>query len=102
MLATSAWLAIGPALIAGGIGLTSAVLSFLMARASLDRAAIESDRDRRNQRDLLLLPRRSEAAAQVWKLVYVVESTGTLTDSSRSEFATAVMWLPREAQEEVL
>lgn len=99
---TPVWLVLGPALIAGFIGLASALLSFLSARRALDRTREESRDNRAHQRNLLVWGRRLDAIENVWQNMFEVERADTLTADSRVELVRAVVWLPDEIGRTVL
>jgi hypothetical protein len=100
--ATSPWLVIGPALIAGTIGLIAAALSYRSAQLSLSHSA-EADRDRQNHEyDLLVLERRLNAIEIIWQALFEMERSQRFSDSARDEVVRAVVWLPEVAGQQVL
>lgn len=100
--ATSAWIAIGPALIAGGIGLASALLSFLSARRSVQLSHEDARENRRHQLDLLVWQHRLAAVESVWELMFELEHSGRMSDAARDRLIAAVVWLPEETGRKVL
>lgn len=100
--ASSIWLVVGPALIAGGIGLVSAGLSFVSARQSLSHTAEAEQAARDHQLDLLVYNRRLAAIETIWQSLFEVERTRQLPDQSRIEVVRAAVWLPEETRKGVL
>jgi hypothetical protein len=100
--ATSAWIAIGPALIAGGIGLASALLSFLSARRSVQLSHDDARANRRHQLDLMVWQHRLAAVESVWELMFEMEHSERMSDSARDRLIAAVVWLPKETGRKVL
>jgi hypothetical protein len=99
---TSAWLAIGPALIAGSIGLTSAVLSFVAAQRSLARAQQDAREQRDHQRRLLVWKRQLDAVETVWLLVFELEASGRMDETAQQKMMKSIVWLPDDAGRDVL
>ncbi len=99
---TSVWLVIGPALIAGGIGLTSALLSYRSSQAAMKRGALDAIDERAHQRELLVLDHRLMAIETIWQRIFEIERTGHLPDEAQTEIVRAVVWLPENAGKEVL
>lgn len=99
---TSVWLVIGPALIAGGIGLVSAVLSLVSARQSLAHTAAAETAAHDHQLDLLVYERRFLAIENIWHSLFEVEQSQRLTADSRNEVVRATVWLPEESRRMVL
>lgn len=100
--ATSPWLAIGPALIAGGIGLVSAFLAFYSARRALRHTAEQAQASRAHERDLLVLRQRISAAETVWLRIFELEQSGAVSDEARDDLVRAVLWLPDDARRQLL
>lgn len=96
------WLVLGPALIAGGIGLVSAALSFVSAQRSMSHTSVVEQASRRHQLDLLVLNRRFDAIEQLWQCLFEIERTKTLSDRLRDEVVRSVVWLPDETGKSVL
>lgn len=70
---------IGSGIIAGSIGVVSAVLSYRMAQRQAERDAIENERNRSHQELQIALPRRLAAAEVVWKCLFKLEHDGDLS-----------------------
>jgi hypothetical protein len=100
--AASIWLTIGPALIAGGIGVFSAVLSFAMANRSVEAARDEAHETRLAQRDLLVWQHRLSAVETVWLLAFEIERTMAITSQARDTLVRSVVWLPDPARSHTL
>lgn len=100
--ATSPWLAIGPALIAGGIGLTSAGLSYYSAKRTLTYNATAEQARRDHERDLLILDRRLIAIETIWQSLFDLERDQQLSEQVRSDVIRAIVWLPGDAGNKVL
>lgn len=101
-VSNSIWVVIGPALIAGTIGLVSALLSFSSSRATLRRSSEDSAAERAHQRAMLVFDRRLLAIEAIWQRIFEIERTGKLGDEAQIEIVRAVVWLPDEAKREVL
>lgn len=100
--ATSPWLVLGPAFIAGAIGLIAALLSYRSARLSLSYSAA-ADRERKNHEyDLLVLERRLNAIETIWQALFEMERSQHLSDAARDEMVRVVVWLPDTASKRVL
>jgi hypothetical protein len=99
---TSVWLVVGPALVAGGIGLVSAALSFISSQRSLAHGSEVEEAAHRHQLDLLVLNRRLSAIESIWQCLFEIERTKQLSDALRGEVIRAVVWLPDTAGETVL
>jgi len=96
------WLVLGPALIAGGIGLASAALSFISSQRSLSHTSAAEQASRHHQLDLLVLNRRLDAIEQLWQCLFEIERTRTLSDRIRGEVVRSLVWLPDETGKSVL
>jgi hypothetical protein len=101
-IATSAWVSIGPALIAGGIGLTSAFLSYFSARQSIARSAEDATVTRTHQRDLLVWERRLSATEIVWLILFDLERSKHLSDGAKEQLVRSIVWLPEPARRDTL
>jgi hypothetical protein len=100
--ATSVWIAIGPALIAGGIGLASALMSFLTGRRSVDLSHADARENRRHQLDMLVWEHRLAAVESVWQLMFELEQSGSMSDPARDRLISSVIWLPDATGRKVL
>jgi hypothetical protein len=96
------WIVVAPALIAGAVGLLSALLSYLAARRALEHTAQESSERRVSERSLHVWQRHLDAIETLWLTIYEFERAGALSDASRTTAIRSVFWLPEEASREVL
>lgn len=86
------------AIVGGGIGLASAILSYRMAQQQLNRQAEESSRTRDHEALLLSRTKRLEAIETLWKHLYDLERGLKYNDENIDSFVRAVMWLPEVAR----
>src|SRR5580704_6307292 len=100
--ATSPWLVVGPALIAGAIGLIAAFLSYRSAHVSLKYSAIAERERQIHEDDTLILERRLNAIETIWQALFEMERSSQLPDTTRDEVVRAVVWLPESAGQQVL
>src|SRR4051794_6662701 len=98
----SVWLAIGPALIAGGIGLTSAFLSFASAQRTLAHGELVATATRSHEQDLLILNRRLSAIETIWQSLFEMERLDIISDRTRLDLIRTVVWLPSEVRQKIL
>src|SRR4051812_4350526 len=99
---TSVWLVIGPALIAGTIGLASALLSYVASQRALARSLQDAREGRAHQRDLLIWERRLGAVESIWQQMFDLQQLNDISADVRAELVRAVVWLPEVTGREVL
>jgi hypothetical protein len=91
-----------PPLVAGGVGLAAAFLSYRMAERQLQRQAIENRENRSHQAFLLLSGKRFDASESIWHLLFTMEGGASLSDQQIDSYIRGVMWLPESSRERCL
>jgi hypothetical protein len=91
---------IGSAVIAGFIGLVSALISFRQFNKQLSIQALESKNNREHDLVKQTLIKRNEALEQIWQLSYVLEvQSYVLNQQQTDDYVKALMWCPKEIRE---
>lgn len=85
---------VAPALVAGGVGLLSALLSYLMARYQIRQLQEEQQANRTFQLRTTSLGRRHDSLEAVWGLLWSLEEAGALTELEVAELVRCSVWLP--------
>jgi hypothetical protein len=82
------------ALVGAGVGLLSAILSFIVAVVTIRRASIERREARSQEVALKLLPRRLDAYEQVWQALLIMDDLKPLPEATLGDLLSASLWLP--------
>ena len=85
---------LGPAIVAGSVGLIAALLSFAIAVLSLRQVRQDSRETRAQTESLALIPRRLTAIETLWLELYEIERGQTVDESVIRRIIPAIMWLP--------
>jgi hypothetical protein len=89
-------------LVAGAVGLLSAILSATLALAAIRSSRIENEEQRKQQVRLSLLPRQTNAFEVTWRSLFLYEAYGQLLPEQLDEVVACSMWLPRGLRDAVL
>jgi len=85
-------------LLAGFIGLLSAVMSHLSLRFQLKKQSEESEQIRKHHLELQVHPKRLEAIEEVWLLLIKIEVDDTMSETQKDAYIKATLWLPEEVR----
>jgi hypothetical protein len=93
---------LGPAVIAGAIGIFSTWLAYRMGQRQLDRTRAEAQESREHQRLLLLIPKQIDAIETIWRQLFFVEQGKQPVELELDRFIRAVMWIPTGVRNEAV
>jgi hypothetical protein len=98
LLASSSLTTIVTTAIAALAGLTAALLSYLMARRQVSVMQRESEAGREHAIAILALQRRMDAAEELWRLLWIMETEGQLTASQHEAYVRTLIWMSDDIQ----
>lgn len=93
---------VASAVVAGSVGLAAAILSFIVALATMRGARRDSERAQHLQYALSLVPRRLDAFERAWNLLFTLEARGQLTDNEIEAIVGTTLWMPPILRDELL
>ncbi len=89
-------------LLAGFIGLFSAVLSHLSLRYQLRKQAEEAERVREHNIKSQAVVKKLQSLEELWLLLVQIEVSCEIADETKDKYIMATLWLPENVRVEAL
>ncbi|WP_232666262.1 hypothetical protein [Pseudonocardia sp. TRM90224] len=92
---------LGPSIVAGSVGLASAILATLVSVLTIRRANKQDHEARSQQIALALLPRRLDVLEKIWGELFEIEKNGTVPSSAIDNLIPFTIWLSQPLRDQL-